>query len=150
MNRQFIVASLTVVAAVLSFSPDGVGSSIVSQARAETTAVADLKSALLAATGYRASEVELRVSRHLLTVVLVNSKLVTDRTFVREFATEREADARQIASVVSRYIAGKPDFGAILSIQVEYVARNSAGHSHVVDSIEFRKNQQGEFVPHIT
>jgi hypothetical protein len=150
MNKHFIFASLTLLTAAFSFSADGVGTSIVSPVRAETPVVTDLKSALLAATGYRDTEVESRTSRHLLTVVLVNSKLVTDRAFVREFAAEREADAREIVSAVSRVIASKSEFKAIQSIQVEYVTRNSVGHSRIVDLIEFRKNPQGHFVPHAT
>ncbi len=119
-------------------------------AQSQAPAISELRAAILAATGHRNEDLDLRMTRHLVTVVLVNSKLALDRQFFREYATEREAEAAEIASVIKQKMGARPEFGSILTIRIEYVSRSRADRARILDVIEFRKTPQGEFLHHAT
>jgi len=146
------VCCVAVIATAFASAPvEGLVRPSVAQPRQEQApAIADLKAAVLEAMVHQNERVDLRMTRHLLTVILVNSKLASDRVFFREFATEREAEAAQIASKATEKIASNPQFGAIQAIRIEYVGHDKAGRSQILDVIEFRKNPQGQFLHHRT
>lgn len=104
-----------------------------------------VKAAVLGATGYRASAVEVATGKAQLVVTVVNSKLNQRRAF------DREHEARRIVLAVSKAIADKPEFAGIQALHVDYVKRDAdGGHSRTIDAIDFRKDPQGRFQHHIT
>ena len=148
MKRLFRCAAL--VAMVVASAEGMVRPSVAQPAQEQPPTIADLRAAVLGAMIHQNDRVDPRMSRHLLTVTLVNSRLALDRTFFREFATEREAEAAQIASKATEKIASNPHFRAVQAIRIEYVGRSKAGRSQILDVIEFRKNPQGQFLHHTT
>ncbi len=118
---------------------------------APTQVLSDLKRAIVTATGYRVDEVELHVRQRQLVIVLVNSQLaIVSPDFFRAFAAKREVEAAHIASTVTSVITSTPQLGAVLSLRVDYVERRKSGRMRVLDSIEFRKDPQGQFLHHTT
>ena len=63
----------------------------------------------------------------------------------------RDNEATAIADVVSKAIAGKPEFSAIISLRVQYLAREAGDKTgKVIDTIEFRADPSGKFQFHKT
>ncbi len=61
----------------------------------------------------------------------------------------RNNEAGAIAGVVARFIVNNPAFKAIVVIRVEYLARSGTS-TRRVDTVEFRKDMNGEFRLHVT
>jgi hypothetical protein len=106
--------------------------------------LASIKEAIVKATGAEGGTVELSANARAFAVKVVNGKLA-DGT-----SAGRENEAGAIESIVVNSINGKSQFKGIVTIVVEYVKRRSGGRSHVVDSIEFRKDATGAFRHHTT
>ncbi len=63
----------------------------------------------------------------------------------------RNNEGAAIGSVVSKAIADKSEFRNIIAIRVQYLIRNQAtADTKVVDTVEFRKDQNGVFQLHMT
>jgi hypothetical protein len=105
----------------------------------------DIQKTIVALTGYKPVAVELTTTGHQLVVTLVNSK------FVSAQSTERESEASAIVSDVAKAIASKPEFKTVSSIPIDYVSRPARNeHSHLEDSIEFRRGMDGTFRHHVS
>ena len=106
----------------------------------------EVKSAILARSGYDANSIELQATPASLIVTVVNSRLA-DQT--RPAA--REDEAIVIVRAIADSIADRSEFKGIQAIHIDYVKRKPGDtHSQTVDGIDFIKNQRGIFVHHIT
>jgi hypothetical protein len=103
-----------------------------------------LKQAIIAATGYDAAAVEVKVTPVQLMITLVNSRLIDAPSRVRE------NEATNIVAAIVK-TSGDAELRRIQAIHVDYVARDAdGGNSRTVDAIDFRKTPRGDFQHHIT
>jgi hypothetical protein len=105
----------------------------------------EIRLAIINTIGSKDETVELVIADHIFKVLRVNTNMLKSN----HQGVNNEATA--IASVVSKTIADKPEYKDILAIRVEYVKRSgSSSKNKVIDSVNFRKNQNGVFELHIT
>jgi hypothetical protein len=105
----------------------------------------EIRLVIVKTIGARDKTVEVVVEDHVLKVLRVNSNM----TKSNHLGVSNEATS--IASVVSKNIMDKPEYSDILAIRVEYVKRSGApSDGEIVDSVNFRKNQNGVFELHKT
>ncbi|HEY4985243.1 MAG TPA: hypothetical protein VII39_01360 [Bradyrhizobium sp.] len=62
----------------------------------------------------------------------------------------RNNEAKVIAALAAKEIAGEPKFAKVSTIRVEYSAHAAPAKSKLVDSVEFRKGPDGVFDFHET
>jgi hypothetical protein len=106
----------------------------------------EVKSAILAKTGYDAKSIELQATSASIIVTVVNSRLA-DQTG----PAAREDEAISIVRAIADSIADRSEFKGIQAIHIDYVKRKSGDtHSQAIDGIDFIKNQRGIFVHHVT
>lgn len=142
MLRPFLFVG-GLVFALTSAAPFGLPYARLAQAQA--TPLDAVKTAVLAATGYDGTTLELAATDVQFVVTIVNSKL-NDLS-----ATERENEANRIVATITHNIADRPEFKGIQAIHVDYVRREmGGGHTETIDGLDFRRDQQGNFRHHIT
>lgn len=89
--------------------------------------------------------VELSIEGPIITTLRINSNLNESSH------SGRNNEALAIASVVTKALAGNPEYKGITVIHVDYVTRQGPDTAvKLIDSIEFRKNQTGVFEIHLT
>jgi hypothetical protein len=143
---------MTASIALLSFAAQSSG---VLQAQTPTSSeeqrgpiLADIQSSIIrivGTEGYAAESFEITAPGSVLTVSRINSQMNTAAH------AERNTEAKIIASIVSRAISGQPTFKTLVAIHVRYVVRPAPGEpDKVLDTVEFRKNSNGEFIYHVT
>jgi hypothetical protein len=106
--------------------------------------LADIRAAVVRAIGAQDQTVEIAVTDKALVVSRVNSNMNGSTH------AGRDNEATAIASVISKAIAGKPEFANFVLLRVEYVTRSASGDSAVIDSVEFREDPKGAFRFHPT
>jgi hypothetical protein len=106
--------------------------------------LADVRATVVRAIGAQDQTVEIAVTDKALVVLRVNSNMNGSTH------AGRDNEATAIASVISKVIAGKPEFTNFVVLRVEYVTRSAAGDSAVIDSVEFREDPKGAFRFHPT
>jgi hypothetical protein len=95
--------------------------------------------------GAQDSTVAASVTGGVFDVLRINSNM-SDATH-----PEFNKEASAIASVVAKAIAGAAEFKKIHTIRVRYVNRSgSPAKDKIIDSVEFRKSQNGVFEIHST
>ncbi len=105
----------------------------------------DIQRAIVAMTGYENSAIEVSTTGHQLVVTLVNGKLGDAQS------SARESEAAAIVSTVTNAIASKNEFMTVSSIRIDYIRRQTRdSHSHLEDSIEFRRGKDGTFRRHVS
>jgi hypothetical protein len=107
--------------------------------------LADIQKSVIRTIGAQENTVEVGVMGNILIITRVNSNM-NDATH-----GGRDNEATAIAGVVSKAIVGKPEFKRIISLQVQYLAReagNKAGK--IIDTIEYRADPSGNFQFHKT
>ena len=115
-------------------------------ARPGSAPLNEVKSAILAKTGYDAESIELQATPASIIVTVVNSRLA-DQTE----PAAREDEAIVIVRAIADSIADRSEFKSIQAIHIDYVKRKSGDtHSQTIDGIDFIKNQRGIFVHHVT
>ena len=81
----------------------------------------------------------------VLTITRINSSLNESSH------QNRNEEAASIMAVVVKAIADVAEYNSLYSIAVHYTSRtNASSKASVIDTIEFRKNQKGEFEIHLT
>ena len=89
--------------------------------------------------------IEILKKGKILTITRVNSAMNESNH------QSRNDDAASIMAVVTKAIADKAEFKSLYSVNVQYTSRaEAASKSKIIDTIEFRKNQQGAFEMHLT
>jgi len=111
--------------------------------RRQADAAPGLRRAVADAAGYQLTDIDARVSAHVVTITVVNGRLNTARN------NERKDEASVISAAVARAIAAKPEFSDIMMIHVDYVKRQG-NHDDVIQGFDFNKNPAGGFSAHVT
>lgn len=145
MFRRYLLA-VGLISAVLTtgFIEGGCSRSAQEHGR-NSPQVEQVRNTVLAQTGYRPDTLELSATAAQITVTVVQGPS-DGRT-----ATEREAAAKGIVNAVASAIAGKPNFHDLHTIHIDFVARSADGqHRQTIDALDFRKDQQGLFVHHLS
>lgn len=106
----------------------------------------EVKSAVLAATGYDAASMEIATTGASVIVTVVNSKLAETAQ-----SAGREEEARKIVRAIADSTVDKPEFTGLHAIHIDYVKRESGSTgSQLIDSIDYLRNPRGIFEHHIT
>jgi hypothetical protein len=113
------------------------------QVQRQTASIRMLRETATKAATSAPAVVELRATAHKITIVVVDSKLNDGDT------VGRSDEASRIVAAIERAIASKKEFGQVMMMHVDYVQRQ-AGHSDIVQSLDFTKAPSGSFVPHTT
>ncbi|HYM01296.1 MAG TPA: hypothetical protein VET85_00035 [Stellaceae bacterium] len=109
------------------------------------SSLAEIKKAVVAASGYDDEAVELKAGPHQIEVAVANGKLLDASR------AARVNEANRIVGAVAKAIAGKPEFASVDAVHIDYIRRNIAsGHVDLVDAIDFRKDPSGDFKYHIS
>ncbi len=104
-----------------------------------------IKSAILAATGYDETMVDVRPGRHQLFIAVVNSRVASGSN------AARVDEATAISSAVAEAIAARPEFDDVEVLHIDYVRRDKEGtDTQPVQAIDFRKDPQGKFRYHVS
>jgi hypothetical protein len=136
-QRRFVFTALL---ALVAYTATGVSAA---DARDMAAALPELKMLVMKATGYDSASVELTAGTYMLTVTVINSRLVD--------SPSRDMEAHKIAEALTQAIAAKPEFKKIQALHVDYVAGGAdRGDWRVIDGIDFWKDQQGNFKLHVT
>ncbi len=104
-----------------------------------------IKSAVLAATGYDETMVDVKPGRHQLFIAVVNSRIASGNN------AARMDEATAISSAVAQAIATRPEFDDVEVLHIDYVRRDKEGaDTQPVQAIDFRKDPQGKFRYHVS
>lgn len=104
-----------------------------------------IRAAILSATGYDETAIEVKPGPHQLVITVVNSKLVAGS------GAARVDEANAISSAVEQAIAPRPEFDDVDILHVDYVRRDKGGTvAETVHDIDFRKDPQGKFRHHVS
>jgi hypothetical protein len=113
--------------------------------RQRTAVLENIKKSVIQTIGAQEAAVEVTISGNILIVARVNSKL-NDTTH-----SERSKEAIAIAPVLTKAIEDGPEFKTIHTIRVQYLVRSKLGEKgKVLDTVDFRKDQNGKFQFHET
>lgn len=105
----------------------------------------DIRLAIVKTIGASNQSVKIAIKANVFKVLRVNSNMIKSN----HAGVNNEATA--IASVVSKNIAEKPEYNNIIAIRIEYVKQSGTTNKNkIMDSVNFRKNQDGTFKLHIT
>jgi hypothetical protein len=95
--------------------------------------------------GAQEDSIEIVKKGKVLTITRINSSLNESSH------QNRNEEAASIMAVVVKAIADVAEYNSLYSIAVHYTRRtNASSKTSVFDTIEFRKNQKGEFEIHLT
>lgn len=109
----------------------------------QADAVPGLRRAVADAAEYKLTDIAAKVSAHLITITVVNSRLNAAGSL------DRKNEASVISTAVARVIMNKPEFADIMMIHVDYVKRQG-NHDEIIQGHDFNRNPAGGFSPHIT
>ena len=111
----------------------------------QSAVLADIQKSVIRTIGAQENTVEVAVTGNILIITHVNSNMNN--------ATHggRDNEATAIAGVVSKAMVGKPEFNSIISLRVQYLAREAGDKpGKTIDTIEFRADLSGKFQFHKT
>jgi hypothetical protein len=111
---------------------------------ANASLVGEVRNAVVAATGYEASAVEVTIGTTQVVVTISDSKLLA-----ADHAA-RDAEAATVSAAVARAIESPGAASAIQAIHIDYAKRNAGSAATIIDAIDFRKNPEGRFAKDIT
>jgi hypothetical protein len=114
------------------------------QASANAALAGDVRNAVVAATGYEASAVDVTIGSAQVVVTISDSKLLA-----ADHAA-RDAEAATVSAAVARVIESPGAASAIQAIHIDYAKRNAGSAATIIDAIDFRKNPEGRFAKDIT
>lgn len=115
------------------------------QSTQQSAVLADIQKSVIRTIGAQENTVEVGMMRNILIITRVNSNMNN--------ATHggRDNEATAIAGVVSKTIVRKPEFNTIISLRVQYLAREAGDKTgKIIDTIEFRADPSGNFQFHKT
>jgi hypothetical protein len=147
MRRQWILIALFSILALgaISFPSSPSLAVITTDPERQANDLPVVKKEILNSTQYSDGDIDVVIKNNHFVVTVINSKLN------KASSSERESEAATIVSAIEKTIASRPEFGTILGIHINYVAKDSGtNHSNTVDGIDFRKDPAGNFVHHKT
>ncbi len=102
-----------------------------------------VKNEILASTSYRGDDLDLAIKDNQIVVTVINSSLNNASSGARE------TEASTIVAAITKAISNRPEFGIILGVHINYIARVSgSSHTEMVDGIDYRKDPSGNFIHH--
>lgn len=102
-----------------------------------------LKKAILASTSYGEADIDLVIKDNQFVVTVINSRLN------KASSNARISEASGIVAVITNANSSMPEFGIIMGVHLNYIARVSgSSHSNTIDGIDFRKDPSGNFIHH--
>ena len=111
----------------------------------QVNAPASIQASIIKEIGAEENTVEVVTSGNVLIIARVNSNMNASTH------AGRDNEANVIGSLVAKRIANVPKFKTVVTIRIEYIVRSApTAKKEVVDSIEFRKGQDGVFDFHQT
>lgn len=115
------------------------------QSTQQSAVLADIQKSVIRTIGAQENTVEVAVAGKILIITRVNSNMNNSTH------GGRDNEATAIAGVVSKAIVGKPESNAVISLRVQYLAREAGDKTgKVIDTIEFRADPSGKFQFHKT
>ena len=115
------------------------------QSTQQSAVLADIQKSVIRTIGAQENTVEVAVIGNILMITRVN------RNMNNATHGGRDNEATAIAGVVSKAMVGKPDFNSIISLRVQYLAREAGDKTgKAIDTIEFRADLSGKFQFHKT
>ena len=145
MSRHLCIRGITALLLLTSLNSHLHAQVSQTQSIQQSAVLSDVQKAVIRTIGAQENTVEVAVMGNILIITRVNSNMNN--------ATHggRDNEATAIADVVSKAIAGQPEFNAIISIRVQYLARKAGDkNAKVIDTIEFRGDPSGKFQFHKT
>ena len=136
-----LVAAMVCVSSAPAFAADVAAEA--TQVATQAAALPALQQSVAAAAGYKAGELEVDSTAHKITVTVVNSQLNNGLPAGRSYA------AVQIVQALEKSMAGRAEFGQIMTVHLDFVSRQ-ATESKVIQGFDFNKAPSGAFVPHIS
>ena len=113
-------------------------------ASANASLIGEVRSAVVAATGYEASALDVMIATAQVVITISDSKLLA-----ADHAA-RDAEAATVSAAVARAIESSGALSRIQAIHIDYVKRNAGAAATIIDAIDFRKNPEGRFAKDIT
>jgi hypothetical protein len=146
MSRYRCVTGALSALLLLSYSNSLSHAQVSQTQNAQQNAVlADIQKSVIRTIGAQDNTVEVAVMGNILIVARVNSNMNSSTH------GGRDNEATAIADVVSQAIFGKPEFNGIVSLRVQYIAREATDeNARVIDTIEFREDPNNKFQFHKT
>lgn len=143
--RKNVLMAISIVASLLAVSTF-VRAEVTSdseQIKEQTTLIANLKKAVVAATEYDNASIDVRSTATQVTVTVVDSKLL------EATSGDRELDASKIASAIAEAMAGKTPFGTVVVIHVVYI-KGQGSDGKTIDRVDYYKDPKGVFRHHVS
>lgn len=146
MSRYRCVTGALSALLLLSYSNSLSHAQVSQTQNAQQNAVlADIQKSVIRTIGAQDNTVEVAVMGNILIVARVNSNMNSSTH------GGRDNEATAIADVVSQAIFEKPEFNGIVSLRVQYIAREATDkNARVIDTIEFREDPNNKFQFHKT
>lgn len=136
-----LIAIVAMASSVPAFAADTAADA--AQVERQASSIAALQQSAATAAGYKAADLEVKSTAHQITVTVVNSKLNVGRP------ADRSSEASKITQALEKSIAGRVEFGQVMTMHVDYVSRQGAD-SKIIQGFDFNKSPSGSFVPHST
>jgi hypothetical protein len=141
MLKQFLAASTVALSFMIAFG------SCMAQTNAtqRPATTEDIRLAVVQNVGSQDKAVEVSQAGNVLLISRINSNMNgAPHQLINN-------ESISIAAVVSKAIANNSEYGDVHTIRVQYLDRSgSPPKDKVLDSVEFRKGQNGEFDLHAT
>jgi len=142
MSRYLSLMASILTLSLLTYSNPH---SLAQEARTQSSVLADIQQSVIRAVGAQKDTVEVAVAGNIVIVTRVNSNMNNSTH------GGRDNEASAIADVVTKALVGKSEIQGIISIRVQYVAREpDQKNSSIIDTIEFREDPNGNFQFHKT
>lgn len=102
-----------------------------------------IKKEILASTRYSEANLDVVIKDNQFVVTVINSKLN------EASSSARVSEASAIVAAITKAISNRPEFGVILGVHINYIARVSgSAHTDTIDGIDYRKDSSGNFIHH--
>jgi hypothetical protein len=145
LMKKYLVAVSMFAIAVFSAAPAAWSADKAADTmliKRQTATIPKLQELAARAGGYPNSSIRVSTAAHQITIIAIIKVPGTT-------TAERENEAAQMISAVENEIAGKDEFGLVMTIHVNYVGRQGK-NAPIVQSIDFFKSPAGAFVLHKT
>jgi hypothetical protein len=136
-----LVATVALVSSVPALAADPAADA--AQVATQAAAISALKQSAATAAGYKTTDLEVKSTAHQITITVINSKLNSG------LPAGRSNEAAKIVQALEKSIAGKVEFGQVMTMHLDYVSRQGT-ESKIIQGFDFNKSPSGSFVPHTT
>lgn len=136
-----VSAIVVVTAAAPAWSADQASDAVL--IKRQTAAIPKLQELAARVSGYSSETVRVSTAAHQITITAIRAGTG------KETKLAREIEAARMISAVANEIAGKDEFGQVMTIHVNYVARHGK-NVPIIHGFDFFRTPTGSFVLHKT